>query len=131
MKRTGRLPAQSPKRKAQALERRRFVAEFLAKNPACQVGWDRSCSGRAVHVHEALTRARGGVIVPTEGRLQLFVATCWSCHAQIHDHPAEATARGFLAADSAQLGRFPPPAAAARLEATQARIRDVAKRYGL
>lgn len=93
---SGPLPPQSAKRRLQSVERRSFVVAFLTAHPRCMVHWDGGCTGWSVHVHEALTRGRGGVIVPTEGRDQLFLGTCWWCHAQLHDHPAEAKARGFL-----------------------------------
>jgi hypothetical protein len=91
MKRTP-LKAQSRKRRQLAPKRAAFVAQFLAKNPRCQVAWDRNCQLAAVHVHEPLTRARGGSITDPANA----VATCWWCHSQLHAHPAEAARRGFL-----------------------------------
>lgn len=130
----GPLPPQSEKRRALAVERRSFVADFLAKNPRCMVRWNGGCTGWAVHVHEALTRGRGGVIVPTQGRDQLFIATCWWCHAMVHDHPEEAAGRGFLLSHRRGL-----PAALVILDdpapdtaqATQDFITATAARYGL
>lgn len=92
----GPLPPMSAKRRQLSIDRRNFVEDFLRKNPRCMVRWNGGCTGWAVHVHEALTRARGGVIVPTPGKPQLFLATCWWCHAMVHDHPEEAARRGFL-----------------------------------
>lgn len=139
MKRGGRVNAQSTKRRALAPARRHFVRDHLHAYPRCQVRWDGGCTGRAEHVHEALMRSRGGVIVPTPGVAQLFVSVCWWCHAQLHAHPEEATARGFLwdghsrgqRAAAVVVDDPPPPMPADRLAATQARIRDTAKRYGL
>lgn len=89
---SGPLPPQSAKRRQAMGERRSFVKAWLTAHPRCQVHWDGGCTGWAVHVHEPLTRARGGSIVDPKNA----VGTCWWCHAMIHDHPAEATARGFL-----------------------------------
>lgn len=93
---SGPLPPMSARRREVILVRRSFVVEYLTAHPRCMVRWDGGCTGWSIHVHEALTRARGGVIVPTEGRDQTFFGTCWWCHAMLHDHPEEATARGFL-----------------------------------
>jgi len=79
------IPFQSAKRKAVAPERRKFVAEFLADNPVCEISWD-NCTVRSIDVHEALPRSAGGAIVPGEqaGRQgQRFVAVCRMCHGQL------------------------------------------------
>lgn len=89
---SGPLSPMSAKRRSAQLDRRNFVAQFLGKNPRCMVRWNGGCTGWAVHVHEPLTRARGGSITDPANA----VATCWWCHAMIHDHPEEATARGWL-----------------------------------
>lgn len=131
----GPLPRESAKRRQLSVERRSFVAEFLAKNPRCMVRWNGGCTGWAVHVHEALTRGRGGVIVPTPGREQLFVATCWWCHAMVHDHPEEAARRGWLmthgrgSRPSVVILDDPPPDVAQ--PSTEARLAAVAARFGL
>ena len=79
------IPRQSAKRKAVAPERRKFVAEFLADNPVCEISWD-NCTTRSIDVHEALPRSAGGAIVPgeqadTQG--QRFVSVCRRCHEQL------------------------------------------------
>lgn len=128
---SGPLPPQSAKARQLAVDRRSFVADFLAKNPRCQVRWNGGCTGWAVHVHEAIRRSQGGVIVPTPGRDQLFIATCWWCHAQVHDHPAEAVRRGFLLThdrDRRPAATDPPPDVA---QGTQDYITAMAARYGL
>lgn len=125
MKRGAQLPAQSKKRKAVAAGRVKFVADFLGKNPRCQVRWDRSCTGTAVHVHEPLLRSRGGSILDVANA----VATCWWCHAQLHAHPEEATARGFM---RSQHSRGPSPSVVIVDDPppdTQAFIREQAARW--
>jgi len=79
------IPRQSAKRKAVAPERRKFVAEFLADNPVCEISWD-NCTVRSIDVHEALPRSAGGAIVPGEQadrQDQRFVAVCRMCHSQL------------------------------------------------
>ena len=79
------ISRQSAKRKAVAPERRKFVAEFLADNPVCEISWD-NCTVRSIDVHEALPRSAGGAIVPGEqaDRLgQRFVSVCRMCHSQL------------------------------------------------
>lgn len=126
-----KVNAQSRKRRQLAPKRAHFVRDFLAKNPRCQVRWNGGCTGRAEHVHEPLTRARGGKITDPANA----VATCFWCHAQLHAHPLEAEARGFLR--SQFRGKNPDvvivddPTPADRLADAQARIRAAAERYGL
>ena len=72
------------------VKRRALNQELLGG--VCVVYWDDKCSGRAEHLHEPLTRARGGDILDPAN----CVATCWYCHRQIHDNPAEALERGWL-----------------------------------
>jgi len=79
------IPRQSAKRKAVAPERRKFVAEFLADNPVCEISWD-NCTVRSIDVHEALPRSAGGAIVPGEQadmQGQRFVSVCRMCHGQL------------------------------------------------
>jgi len=79
------IPRQSAKRKAVAPERRKFVAEFLADNPVCEISWD-NCTTRSIDVHEALPRSAGGAIVPGEQadrQGQRFVSVCRMCHEQL------------------------------------------------
>ena len=81
-------------RKAQRLAplRRAFVQRILEERVWCEARWDAGCFGRAVDVHEPLTRARGGSILDPANAM----AVCRRCHEQIHGHPREATERGFL-----------------------------------
>ena len=79
------ISRQSAKRKAVAPERRKFVAEFLADNPVCEISWD-NCTTRSIDVHEALPRSAGGAIVPGEQadmQGQRFVSVCRMCHEQL------------------------------------------------
>jgi hypothetical protein len=73
------------------VHRRRLVAEMLESRPWCEVGLT-ICDGRAVDVHELLSRARGGSILDETN----CVAVCRSCHDWATAHPAEATAAGWL-----------------------------------
>ncbi len=50
------------------------------------------CDGRAVDIHEPLTRARGGSILDPQNTM----AVCRSCHTWIHDNPENATKLGLL-----------------------------------
>tara|TARA_B100001250_G_scaffold304926_1_gene266872 strand:- start:6195 stop:6602 length:408 start_codon:yes stop_codon:yes gene_type:complete len=50
------------------------------------------CDGRAVDIHEPLTRARGGSILDVENTM----AVCRACHTWIHDNPEAATKLGLL-----------------------------------
>jgi hypothetical protein len=50
------------------------------------------CDGRAVDIHEPLTRARGGSILDPKNTM----AVCRSCHTWIHDNPENATKLGLL-----------------------------------
>lgn len=60
-------------------------------HPVCEARV--KCQGaRTDHIHEPLTRARGGRTDDIENML----AVCWACHRWIHDNPREATERGFL-----------------------------------
>lgn len=96
-----RIKARSDKREAAyagAQGRRAFVAEVLATRTQCEVCGPR-CTGRAVDVHESITRRRGGAIVPgpladTQG--QRFFAICRVCHDWTHAHRPWAELHGFL-----------------------------------
>lgn len=98
LKRGGRLLRRVPlrnrslKRMRAMVHRRRLVAELLEARPWCEVGISRICDGRAVDVHELLSRARGGDILDPTG----VVTACRTCHDFVTSHPAEATASGWL-----------------------------------
>ena len=89
----------SAKRAAENRERAIFAGEIAGA--LCAARWDEHCYGRAVHLHEPLTRARGGSITEPAN----LVPVCSWCHRQIHDHPEEATRRGLLRHSWAALGR--------------------------
>jgi len=92
LQRSGRLRPRSKKTEARYVTRRQVVAGVLAAFPWCQIRWDRDCEGRSVDVHEPRKRSHGADICdPAE-----CVATCRHCHNQVHGHPAEAEARGWL-----------------------------------
>lgn len=92
IKRRTRVRAQSERRQQLAEARRVFVALVLQTHPYCQVRWDGKCQAHAIDVHEPLSRARGGSILDWSNALSI----CRYCHSMVHDHPAEATERGFL-----------------------------------
>lgn len=81
----------SKKRARENRLRRKAVDEKYGDSPACEVLAE-GCTGRAVDVHEPLTRARGGSIVDPDN----MVAVCRVCHDWIHANPVEATELGWL-----------------------------------
>jgi hypothetical protein len=94
LRRFGRISPRSAKRIALDVERRAFVARILSERPRCEMLNDHAvrCHRASEHVHEKLTRARGGDILdPTN-----VLAVCFHCHRAIHDNPAWATAKGLL-----------------------------------
>ena len=50
------------------------------------------CDGRAVDIHEPLTRARGGSILDVKNTM----AVCRKCHTWIHDNPEASKVLGLL-----------------------------------
>ena len=58
---------------------------------SCQAQLD-DCTRHATDVHELKTRARGGSIL----ELSNCIALCRSCHSWITEHPAWASAHGFM-----------------------------------
>ena len=98
MKRTP-LRRVSKKRSKEQRRRNKFVEEELARRELCEAGAviylqgkQSRCSGRAVELHEPLTRARGGSILDPDNT----VAVCRNCHRWIHDNPQSATELGLL-----------------------------------
>lgn len=61
----------------------------------CEASW-RRCSIMAEHVHEPLTRARGGSITDPANMLPV----CGGCHRRIHDNPRVAEMLGLLVRSS-------------------------------
>jgi 5-methylcytosine-specific restriction endonuclease McrA len=68
--------------------RRALVATLLDEHRICQ----RCGTNPSSEIHELLSRARGGSIT-NEGNC---VALCGRCHHWITEHPAAATAEGWL-----------------------------------
>lgn len=84
------LKHRSKKQEAKYVVRRVLVAELLAERPVCE----RCDSARSTDVHEPGMRSRGADICDPDQ----CVCLCWPCHRWIHDHPAEATAEGWMVA---------------------------------
>jgi hypothetical protein len=80
----------SAKRRRQAPARRRCCEQVRARK-YCEALLE-NCTFLGQHVHEVVSRARGGSI--TDASNCLYV--CASCHRAIHDNPAEATRLGLL-----------------------------------
>lgn len=78
----------SDKRAAIADERRALVTKLLLAHPVCEF-----CrQSDSQHVHERLTRARGGSILDESN----CVCLCPTCHRYVHDHPDYAGRMGLL-----------------------------------
>lgn len=102
LRRNKRLNPRSAKARAMAPKRAAFVERILEERPRCefsyQVGGGGSdptmhmCVERSEHVHEKLTRARGGDILDPQNVL----AVCAWHHRWIHEHPLQATELGLL-----------------------------------
>ncbi len=90
--RTGRLRQRSARTERRYVERRQLVAALLEAVPWCPIRWDDGCQGRTVDVHEPGMRCRGADILDEDQ----CTAACRYCHDKVHDHPAEATARGWM-----------------------------------
>lgn len=92
MRRTGRLPAASTKRKKAMSARKRMLREFYAEKcaGAVLVPWVR-CGG-PLDPHEPLTRARGGSITDPTNLLWI----CRAHHDWTHDNPQKAHEVGLL-----------------------------------
>ncbi len=69
--------------------RRELVDRLLRQRPVCEVP---GCDHRSEHVHEVLTRARGGSIVDEDN----CRAVCFACHRRIHDEPWWSEPLGLL-----------------------------------
>ena len=109
MKRTGppkrKTPlgaSKTPKAVAKRKARRELNARLLGpdgERPWCEAGdllrwafplW--RCEGLAVHLHEPLTRARGGDPTDEDGVLPV----CAACHRKIHEEVSVSTELGLL-----------------------------------
>lgn len=91
-RRSGRLPAASPKRKKALSARKQMLKEFYSNvcAGAAKVPHVR-CSG-ALDPHEPLTRARGGSITDPENLTWI----CRGHHDWVHANPKHAHAVGLL-----------------------------------
>ncbi len=90
--RGGKLRHRSRKTAKIYVTRRQVVDYVLTTRPWCQIQWDRACWRTSTEVHEPGMRSRGADICdPAQ-----CTATCFYCHRMVHDHPAEATRRGWL-----------------------------------
>ena len=93
IQRGGRLRHRSKKTQQVYVTRRQVVADVLGRFPWCQIRWDaRGCQRRSTEVHEPGMRSRGADICDPAA----CTAACHYCHRMLHDHPAEATRRGWL-----------------------------------
>lgn len=88
LKRRTPLKARSAKRELLYESRRALVARLLLERPYCEVCHEEA----SVHIHEVLSRARGGSILDESNCL----AVGSSCHRRIHDNPKWAEAHGLL-----------------------------------
>lgn len=93
----------SAKRRKLAPARKRCrEAVILRSGGRCEaMGFSWKCKGYGEHVHEKLTRARGGN--PNHPANCLYV--CSTCHEHIHLRPAAAEAAGLLISQHAVRGR--------------------------
>lgn len=96
LRRTTRIAPRSLKRQRVMVERRALVAALLEANPVCQALIRGVCQGRAVDVHERLTRARAGdanaaILDPAN-----CCTVCRACHDWVGAHPVQAQAMGLV-----------------------------------
>jgi 5-methylcytosine-specific restriction endonuclease McrA len=92
MKRTELRPV-SKKRQRLNRERSKVVAQIrLERGPRCERCGRTVADARELHPHELRTRGQGGSLTdPANIRL-----VCPDCHMDIHNHPAESYATGWL-----------------------------------
>lgn len=106
MQRRQQLRARALRRSRIMTKRRRLVAELLELYPSCTAQLD-GCDGRAVDVHEVVSRARGGDLLDE----RVCVTLCRRCHDVVPQLvPETAAALGLLfpsGTDPAQLVRLP------------------------
>ncbi|SEN88977.1 hypothetical protein [Nonomuraea pusilla] len=88
LERRAPLKPRSKKQEAKYRVRRVLVAELLAERPVCE----RCHAARSTDVHEPRMRSRGADINDPDQ----CVCLCRDCHRWVHDHPAAATAEGWL-----------------------------------
>lgn len=109
LRRRKRINPRSAKREAIRDERAALVERLLYERPTCEVRrghpphyCKRPCGRRSVHIHEILTRARGGSILDEVNCL----AVCDQCHRWIHEHPRAAEIIGALESGHRPIRRF-------------------------
>ena len=91
------LPAMSRKRRSQMAERRRVVADVVARDGGCILrevfpdALDGECGG-PVDGHEVLPKGRGGDWLDRDN----VIALCRAHHGYVHAHPAWAETVGLL-----------------------------------
>ncbi|MBL7487031.1 hypothetical protein [Frankia sp. AgW1.1] len=84
----------SEKRAAENRQRAALLARLRAERPSCEARFafaDVTCCG-PLDGHEPLTRARGGSVLDPDNIRMI----CRAHHDYIHEHPALATALGWL-----------------------------------
>lgn len=91
-----RLRPRSVKQAAAYVERRAFVAEYLAAHPFCEAHLQ-GCTLRSVDVHEIVRRSHGGAIFPGQkGKRETeYLAVCRPDHDWISTHPKLAKEHGL------------------------------------
>lgn len=63
----------------------------LRSGGRCEVVFSTRCAGVGEHPHHVLPSGRGGLDV-----VENLLDSCWICHRELHDNPAEAKRRGVL-----------------------------------
>jgi len=85
-KKTGsRLKPVSDKRKVLNKEYSEARKEYFSTHPNCEV-----CGAGATDIHHKAKRGKN------LSNLEMFMATCRTCHNRIHDNPAWARELGYL-----------------------------------
>lgn len=85
------LRQMSAKRAKENAEYAKLRKAFLSERPVCEAYYPDICTGRATQVHHMAGR-RGKMLLARER----FLACCARCHTEIHNHPLNARALGFL-----------------------------------
>lgn len=88
LRRTGRLPPVSEKRKDVADELDAVTAALLQRSMGrCEICWD----APAWHRHHRLRQSQGG-----DNSLENLLHLCWNCHEFVHRYPALSYEQGWL-----------------------------------
>jgi len=83
---------QAQRRSKRRILRAEMAQKIRAGRRFCEARVSPKCSGRPDHVHEVLTRARGGDPADPEN----VKVVCFWCHEWIHSFPLEAVEKGLL-----------------------------------